>query len=242
MNNYFGKSLEEWAGAKCLNLALVFTDIVDSTAIGQKRGDVRWMNELSEHFRIGRAFASNYDCYVVKVIGDAFMIAFRNSTDPVNFSLEFSKNTGVKFIGIRVGIHSGQVQIMDNDIYGLNVNKAARIQSSVEKEGICVSEAIKEDFEKAFGSNCTIRFNQNPVNLKNFRRTRLWNVNDKELVSVYKSIRIERNKILGTTTQERTSTRIQAVPDSQLDRRFSNPFSLSAQNRNLILPSIKKLD
>jgi len=152
---------------------------------------------LALHFRRGRELASNYDCYVVKVIGDAFFVAFRNSTDAVGFAIEFSKDTGVDFIGIRIGIHSGQVQIMENDIYGLNVNKTARIQSSIEKEGISVSDSIKEDFIKAYGSNSSLKFIPNSVEIKNFRNSRIWKATNQELIMSYRKTIKNREEILG---------------------------------------------
>lgn len=88
------QTLEEWAHSSRLNLALVFTDIVDSTAIGQKLGDNDWVQYLAAHFIRGRKLASEYHGFVVKVIGDAFMVAFHNSSDALEFSVEFSKDTG----------------------------------------------------------------------------------------------------------------------------------------------------
>lgn len=204
MNNQFNNTLEEWAGTKRLNLALVFTDIVDSTAIGQIRGDYVWVQDLALHFSRGRELASKYDCYVVKVIGDAFFVAFRNSTDAVDFAIEFSKDTGVDFIGIRIGIHSGQVHIMENDIYGLNVNKTARIQSSIEKEGISVNDSIKEDFIKAHGSNASLKFISNSVEIKNFRNSRIWKAENSELTESYKKTNKRRNEILGNREKDRS--------------------------------------
>src|SRR2546429_10004559 len=94
-----------------LGLTLLFTDIVDSTTIGIKLGDTRWIEDLFKHFSTARTFAFMYDCYVVKVIGDSLMMAFRTSSEAVQFAIEFSTDTGVNYIGIRAGIHSGQVQI-----------------------------------------------------------------------------------------------------------------------------------
>jgi class 3 adenylate cyclase len=201
MNNLNKETLEEWAGAKRLNLALLFTDIVDSTGIGQKLGDNKWMEDLARHFQQGRELAQKYDCYVVKVIGDAFMVAFRNSTDAVEFAVEFSLNTGVDIIGIRVGIHAGQVQIMDNDIYGLNVNKTARIQSAIEEEGIYISQFIKDDCVKAFGSSTPFKFIRTPKELKNFGNTTLWHVITSDLALSYRKKRVQRNNLLGVQSQ-----------------------------------------
>lgn len=178
-------TLEDWAGARHLSLTLLFTDIVSSTALGQSRGDDVWIRELAEHFSAGRNAAEGYDHHVVKVIGDAFMIAFRNSVEAVEFGLSFSKNTGIPHIGIRVGIHSGRVEIMDNDIYGLNVNKAARIQSHSKSEGILISDPIKEDYVKAKGIASRRLFREIDTELKSFGQTKLWRVEDSELRAVY---------------------------------------------------------
>src|SRR2546421_6963930 len=144
-------TLEGWAGSRHLSLTLLFTDIVQSTLIGRKLGDRNWIEDLFDHFNQARGLAIRYDSYVVKVIGDSLMIAFRTSTHAVDFALEFATFTGVDHIGIRIGIHSGQVQIRENDIYGLNVNLAARIQQSLEREGIRVSSSVKEDYERDRG-------------------------------------------------------------------------------------------
>lgn len=53
-------SLEEWAGAQNLGLTLVFTDIVDSTRIGIKLGDTKWIEDLFAHFSRARIIASIY--------------------------------------------------------------------------------------------------------------------------------------------------------------------------------------
>jgi class 3 adenylate cyclase len=230
MNNSTNKTLEKWAGAKLLNLALVFTDIVDSTAIGQKLGDRVWMPELANHFKRGRELASKYDCFVVKVIGDAFMVAFRNSTEAVEFAMEFAKDTGVDFIGIRAGIHSGQVQIMDNDIYGLNVNKTARIQSSIKFEGIRVSTSVKEDFRKAYGTETDTKFISVNIDLKNFGTLELWNVISRELRQVFVNINKERNKILGK------------IPPTMIVNSDLNVQNTSKKSSTLTVPPISVSD
>ena len=161
-------TLEEWAGSQNLNLTLVFTDIVDSTAIGRRLGDRAWIEDLFRHFSQARSLASHYDCYVVKVIGDSLMMAFRTSTDAVDFAVTFLVDTGVAHIGIRVGINSGQVHIRENDIYGLNVNFTSRVQHALPREGILISNSVKRDCEKTFGIDSPVRFNPREENLKSF--------------------------------------------------------------------------
>ena len=77
-------TLEKWAGSQNLNLTLVFTDIVDSTTIGRKLGDRRWIEDLFRHFSRARELASQYDCYVgaSRLIGRSLNPSARQSPLP----------------------------------------------------------------------------------------------------------------------------------------------------------------
>jgi len=161
-------TLEGWAGAQNLALTLVFTDIVDSTNIGIKLGDTTWIENLMEHFSVARGIALMYDSYVVKVIGDSLMLAFRTSSEAVQFATGFSLDTGFDYIGIRVGIHSGEVEIRENDIYGLNVNFASRVQHALPGEGILSTESVKRDYERRLGTNTGVKFIPRVVDMKSF--------------------------------------------------------------------------
>jgi class 3 adenylate cyclase len=170
-----------------LGLTLVFTDIVDSTNIGIKLGDTRWIENLFVHFSSGRTFAFRYDGYVVKAIGDSLMMAFRTSSEAVQFAMEFSVDTGINYIGIRVGIHSGQVEIRENDIYGLNVNLASRVQHVLPGEGILVTDPAKRDYDRRFGRDSGVLFIPREVDLKSFGKETVYFVRTPELMDARRS-------------------------------------------------------
>jgi class 3 adenylate cyclase len=193
------QTLEEWAGAKHLSLTLLFTDIVQSTSIGIKLGDRRWVEDLIVHFNQGRGLAITYDSYVVKVIGDALMIAFRTSSEAVGFALDFASFTGIDYIGIRVGIHSGQVQIRENDIYGLNVNLTSRVQHALSGEGILVTASVKGDYENRFGLDSGVRFVPQDVDLRSFGKQVVYRVRRPNLVQAFRQQREARYKLLETS-------------------------------------------
>jgi len=190
-------TLEKWARAEHLGLTLVFTDIVESTAIGINLGDNVWIDDLLVHFEEARMTASEFDHFVVKVIGDSLMMAFRRSSEAVRFAVKFASCTGVDYIGIRVGIHSGEVQIVENDIYGLNVNFTSRVQHAELVEGILVSNSVKRDYEKTFGSASGVTFSRKRRTLKSFGEEDLWKVRSPELHAAVKSQREARRKLLG---------------------------------------------
>ena len=193
----YPRTLESWAKAQHLGLTLVFTDIVDSTAIGIKLGDNVWIDDLFIHFEEARLIASQFDHFVVKVIGDSLMMAFRTSSEAVRFALQFATGTGVDHIGIRVGINSGEVQIRENDIYGLNVNFTSRVQHAEPVEGILVSNSVKRDYEKTLGSTSGVTFSKKRRTLKSFGEEDLRKVRSPLLTEAVKNQREARRKLLG---------------------------------------------
>jgi class 3 adenylate cyclase len=151
-------SLQQWAGVEDWNprttLAVLFTDIIDSTTLARTVGDKAMFEMLDKHFETARIKLMRYDAFEIKIIGDAYMAAFRTADDALQFALEFRADTGDPQIAIRVGIHVGPVRIKDNDIYGLMVNYAARL-SHVEdagEEGIFLSDSAKANIEAEYGS------------------------------------------------------------------------------------------
>ena len=169
-------SLQQWAGVEEWNprttLAVLFTDIIDSTALARTAGDKAMFEMLVNHFDSARDVLMRYDAFEIKIIGDAYMAAFRTADDALQFALNFRSDTGDARIAIRVGIHVGPVRIKDDDIYGLMVNYAARL-SHVQVRGdtgIFLSDSAKANIEAEYGSTQK-DFDLRPVsdaNLKGF--------------------------------------------------------------------------
>jgi len=109
--------LEDWAGPS-KQFALVFTDIIGSTALGNKLGDEQWADLLVKHFAQARKLMSSLDCHEIKVIGDSFMVVFRTAVEALDFALAFYSDTGDERIEIRVGIHVGPARIIEDDLFG----------------------------------------------------------------------------------------------------------------------------
>jgi len=193
------RTLEEWAGSQHLSLGLVFTDIVASTEIGKKRGDDKWIDDLFAHFTLGREIASCFDSYVVKVIGDSLMVAFRTASDAVSFAINFEENTGVDYISIRVGINSGDVEVRENDIYGLNVNFTSRVQHALKGGGILVTNSVQRDYDKRFGESSGVRFIPREVDLKSFGKETVFFVATPALKKTRQEKFNSRQALLGKT-------------------------------------------
>ena len=85
---------------------------------------------------------------IVKRTGDGVLIEFASAVDATRCAVEIQcgmaeRNSSVpedKRIELRIGIHIGDVIIEDGDIFGDGVNIAARLESSAEPGGICISD------------------------------------------------------------------------------------------------------
>jgi class 3 adenylate cyclase len=159
-------------------LALVFTDIVDSTSLGNLLGDEKWVQLLLKHVKRARGLMYGKDCFEIKIIGDSFMVAFRTALEALDFALAFRDDTGDPSISIRVGIHVGPVRIIENDLFGMMVNYTKRVESAFSETGITLSDEAKKhiDYEKA-SRHATLHFKSYVTPFKGFNQNQIiWRV------------------------------------------------------------------
>jgi len=135
----------KWAGSNRSTLALVFTDIVGSTALGEELGDEVMSGIREVHFRTVRNLITKYKGYEVKTIGDSFMIAFRTAVEALNFCLELQRAPGDQRLAMRAGLHVGPVRIDEEDAFGTMVNYAARVVGSIIGAEIWLSDRAYSD-------------------------------------------------------------------------------------------------
>jgi class 3 adenylate cyclase len=134
-------------------VTILFSDVVDSTAINERIGDQEWMRLLREHNEIIRRQKALHAGYEVKTIGDAFMLAFRSARDALNCAIgierAFSKRnrTARQQIQVRIGLHTGELVHEDDDFYGRHVNFAARVASKADAREILVSSLLRDVVE-----------------------------------------------------------------------------------------------
>lgn len=119
-------------------LAVLFTDLVGSTAMYSRTGDAPAFRIVTDHFDALREIVARRDGAIVKTIGDAVMAAFSDPEDCFAAAIELDTVVmGIRCEGVplrlRVGFHSGPCIAMRAndriDYFGTNVNLAARLQS-----------------------------------------------------------------------------------------------------------------
>jgi class 3 adenylate cyclase len=130
-------------------LTLLFTDIVDSTKLKQQIGDQKAVILIRQHHAVIREILSHFsEGEEIETAGDSFFIVFTKPSDAVKFSLlvqarvrALSAEIG-RLVFDRIGIHVGEVWIEEHegagkaqDLYGLQVDTCARVQSQVQSLG-----------------------------------------------------------------------------------------------------------
>jgi class 3 adenylate cyclase len=108
---------------------LLFTDIVGSTAKLAQLGDVRWRAMLVEHNAAMRTELDRHRGRELKTTGDGFLAAFDSALRAVRCAqamVEAARRVGLE---IRVGCHTGEVELVQGDVYGVAVHAAARVLS-----------------------------------------------------------------------------------------------------------------
>lgn len=127
-------------------VAILFSDIEESTALNERIGDRAWVRLIDRHDKMVNRFVKRHAGHVVKSQGDGFMIAFAQPAEAVLCSVDMQRELRKRPGGIRVriGIHAGKSVRRGDDLFGRNVAMAARVAAAADGGEILVSEAVRE--------------------------------------------------------------------------------------------------
>lgn len=131
-------------------LTIMFTDLVDSTAIRTELGDARAQEYLRTHNAILRKQFAEHNGLEVKGQGDGFMVMFTSARMAVRCAIGIQRaleayNAGEPAVPIRVriGLNLGEVISEDDDFFGSAVNMAARVASEAGGGQVLVSGLLQ---------------------------------------------------------------------------------------------------
>jgi adenylate cyclase len=126
-------------------VAILFSDIEESTALNERIGDRAWVRLISGHDKLIRRHVNEHSGHVVKSQGDGFMIAFAQPDQAVRCSVDVQRSLRKRPNGIRVriGIHMGKSVRRGDDLFGRNVAMAARVAGQADGGEILVSEVVR---------------------------------------------------------------------------------------------------
>ena len=130
---------------------VLFTDIVDSTALTQTLGDKAVMVLLDLHNSVVRSALADSGGREVKHTGDGIMAAFVSAAGAVRCAIQIQReldkhaqSNPERPLKVRVGAAAGEPVEQHNDLFGSTVQLAARLCAHAEPEQILVSSAIAD--------------------------------------------------------------------------------------------------
>ena len=128
------------------NVAILFSDIEESTALNERIGDRAWVRLIGRHDKMIRRYVKSHQGHVVKSQGDGFMIAFAEPEQAVRCSVDVQRALRRRPNGIRVriGIHTGKSVRRGDDLFGRNVALAARVAAHADGGQTLVSEPVRD--------------------------------------------------------------------------------------------------
>ncbi len=131
-------------GAERVLATLLFTDIVGSTDWAAQLGDTLWRDLLDRHDQCVRTEIGRFRGHDVNTVGDGFVATFDSPSRAIGCALAIREALKVFDIGVRVGIHTGEIEVRGNDVAGMAVHIGARVSALAGPGEVLVSSTVRD--------------------------------------------------------------------------------------------------
>jgi class 3 adenylate cyclase/pimeloyl-ACP methyl ester carboxylesterase len=123
---------------------VLFTDIVDSTKRASELGDQRWRELITEHDAISHRQVERFRGRMIKGTGDGVLATFDGPARGVLCARAI--HDGVRNLGIEVrsGLHTGECELIGDDVGGIAVHTAQRVSSLAGPGETLVSRTVTD--------------------------------------------------------------------------------------------------
>ena len=133
-------------------VTFLFTDVEDSTGLVYALGDA-YGPVIADHRRLVRAAVDEWRGYEIDSRGEEFYLAFGSAHDAVNAAIAIQRAheshpwPGGRQVRLRIGIHTGEPAIEDDDYVGIDVHRVARLCSVGHGGQVLLSQATLDTLE-----------------------------------------------------------------------------------------------
>jgi len=131
-------------GAERALATILFTDIVGSTETAARLGDRRWRDLIERHDATVRRELAVHRGREVKTMGDGFLATFDGPARAIRCATAIQASLRSSGVEVRSGIHSGEVELIGEDVGGMAVNIGARVGALAEPGEVLVSSTVRE--------------------------------------------------------------------------------------------------
>jgi len=123
---------------------VLFTDIVGATEQTARLGDQRWRDLLDRYHALIRTELAFFRGREVKTLGDGFLATFDGPARAIRCACAIRDGLGQLGIEIRAGLHTGECEVMGDDVGGIAVHIGARVAARAAPGEVLVSSTVKD--------------------------------------------------------------------------------------------------
>lgn len=121
---------------------VLFFDVVGSTETAARLGDRRWRELLETYVDVARREIDRGDGQLVSTSGDGALATFEMPADAVRTAVRVAEAVRALGIEVKAGIHTGEIEIVGDDVAGLGVHIAARVMSTAAAGEVLASRTV----------------------------------------------------------------------------------------------------
>lgn len=121
---------------------ILFSDIVASTAAASAMGDDAWRERLDAHDGMVRRQLERFHGREIKVTGDGFLAAFDGPARAIHCGRAVRDGARRLGLEVRVGVHTGEVELRGQDIGGIAVHFGQRVSAHADPSEVLVSRTV----------------------------------------------------------------------------------------------------
>jgi class 3 adenylate cyclase len=124
-------------------LTVMFTDIVDATARAAELGDGRWRDLLARHDEEVRKELHRFGGREVTTVGDGFLATFAGPPSRgLRCALAIADAARSLGVEVRIGMHTGECELIGEDVGGMAVHIASRVNGLAGASEVLVSGTV----------------------------------------------------------------------------------------------------
>jgi class 3 adenylate cyclase len=144
-----------WASAQRERRTFMFTDILGSTELAERLGDVAWSGFLHWHDETLRSLFATHAGEEIKHTGDGFFVAFEQPAHAVECAVaiqgQLASGPGDDRpdVLVRIGLHETEATRQGRDYHGRGVHEAARIATLAQGGQILASRGTLAGVQRA---------------------------------------------------------------------------------------------
>lgn len=123
---------------------ILFSDIVDSTTRAAQLGDRAWKELLARFYALADEKLKHFRGRLLDTAGDGLFAAFDGPARAVRCGAALSEAIQALGLRLRVGVHTGECEVLGDKYSGIAVHLGARVAAAAEAGQLLVTSTVKD--------------------------------------------------------------------------------------------------